>query len=97
MNREVILHPQAEEEILEALNWYAERSPLAARAFVHELSSIVLLGRRSPEAWPRAFGEVRRIVFPHYPFQLMFRVKGELIEIVALAHQRRRPFYWRNR
>jgi plasmid stabilization system protein ParE len=34
MTREVILHPEAEIEILEALDWYAERSALAARAFV---------------------------------------------------------------
>ena len=97
MNRQVILHPAAEEEILEALDWYAQRSGLAARAFVHELSSMVLLARRSPESWPRAFGDVRRVVFPHYPFQLMFRAKSDMIEIVAVAHQRRRPFYWRNR
>ena len=37
MNHKLILHVDAQEEILEALTWYGERSHLAARAFVQEL------------------------------------------------------------
>jgi hypothetical protein len=33
MTREVILHTEAEAEVVQALEWYAERSALAARAF----------------------------------------------------------------
>ena len=97
MKHKIILHQEAEEEILEALEWYAERSLLAARAFVQEVSSMVVLADRSPETWPKSFGNTRHIVFPHYPFDLVFRMKGETLEIVAVAHQRRRPFYWRTR
>lgn len=97
MTREVILHPEAETEILEALDWYAERSALAARAFVHELNGVIRRAARSPDTWPRAFGDTRRIVFPHFPFNLVFRMSGEVVEVVAVAHQRRRPSYWKNR
>jgi plasmid stabilization system protein ParE len=97
MNRELIVHTEAEEEILQAVAWYAERSLVAARAFVHELSGMVALAAHSPESWPIGFGNTRRIVFPRFPFDLVFRIKGETIEIVAVAHQRRRPSYWRNR
>jgi len=97
MKHKIILHVEAEEEILEALEWYAERSLLAARAFVQEMMSMVVLADRSPGTWPKSFGNTRRIVFPHYPFDLVFRMQGETLEILAVAHQRRRPFYWRNR
>lgn len=97
MNHTIVVHADAEIEILEALAWYAERSALAARAFVQELMSMVVLADRSPETWPRSFGNTRRIVFPHFPFDLVFRMRGETLEIVAVAHQRRRPFYWSNR
>ena len=97
MKRKVILHHEAEAEIFGALDWYAARSALAARAFVQELTSMVVLASRAPEIWPRTLGDVRRIVFPRFPFDLVFRLKGDLIEIVALAHHRRRPRYWRNR
>jgi hypothetical protein len=64
---------------------------------VQELMSMVVLADRSPASWTGSFGNTRRIVFPHFPFSLVFRMKGETIEIVAIAHQRRRPQYWRDR
>ena len=97
MNRQVVVHPSAEEEIDEAVAWYAERSGIAARAFIHELSAVMRLAVMSPETWPIRDGNTRRIVFPRFPFDLVFRTKDELIEIVAVAHHRRRPFYWLKR
>ena len=39
----------------------------------------------------------RRYVFPRYPFSLVYIVRGDVIEVVAVAHGRRRPGYWRSR
>ena len=97
MNHEIILHADAQAEILQALMWYDERSRVAARAFIQELNSTVILADRSPETWPRSHGDTRHIVFPRFPFKLVFRMRGETIEIVAIAHHRRRPSYWHNR
>jgi len=97
MNRQIILHSEAEAEILQALAWYQERSGLAARAFVQELSHIMRLAAQTPHAWPTSFGKTKRLVFPRFPFDLVFRMREEAIEIVAVAHHRRRPFYWRHR
>jgi plasmid stabilization system protein ParE len=97
MNRQVVVHPAAEDEIDQAFAWYAERSEIAARAFIHELIGTVRLAVRSPEAWPVSVAETRRIVFPRFPFDLVFRVTDEVIEIVAVAHHRRRPGYWQDR
>ena len=97
MTRDLILHPEAEDEVLQTLEWYAERSALAARAFVYELNGVINRAARSPESGPRMFGNIRRIVFPNFPFDLVFRQQGKVIEIVAVAHHRRRPLYWKNR
>ena len=97
MNRKLILHIEAEAEILQAVDWYAERSLVAARAFVQELTGMMTLASRSPESWPKGHGDTSHIVFRRFPFDLVFRTKDEMIEIVAVAHQRRRPSYWRNR
>ena len=97
MNRQIILHSEAEAEIYEALAWYQQRSGVAASAFVQELSHVVRLAARSPDGWPVSFKNIRRVVFPRFPFDLVFRRKGASIEIVALAHHRRRPYYWHRR
>jgi plasmid stabilization system protein ParE len=97
MTREVIVLSEAETEILQALDWYNERSVLAARAFVHELNGVLVRVARAPEIWPRVFRDARRMVFPHFPFTLVYRNYGDTIEIIAVAHQRRLPLYWKNR
>jgi plasmid stabilization system protein ParE len=80
MNRRVVFHPSAEEETIHAVEWYAERSAIAARAFIDELNRMVRLARDFPEAWPLSFGDTRRIVFTTFPFDRVFRVKNEIIE-----------------
>ena len=46
MTREVVFHVEAEADALQALDWYAERSPVAARAFVQELNHVISLVAR---------------------------------------------------
>ena len=38
MTRDIVLHTEAEIEILQAVEWYAERSLLATRALIYELN-----------------------------------------------------------
>jgi hypothetical protein len=40
---------------------------------------------------------VRRYVFPRFPFSLLYRVLEGNVEIIAVAHGKRRPGYWRTR
>jgi hypothetical protein len=39
----------------------------------------------------------RRYVFPRYPFSLVYIFRDGDVEVVAVAHGRRRPGYWRSR
>ena len=79
------------------MQWYAERSPVAARAFAVEVNACVERVGEAPERWPRYVHGTRRYLFPHFPFSLVYRVRDEEIEIVAVAHHRKRPGYWRSR
>jgi plasmid stabilization system protein ParE len=79
------------------MQWYAERSPIAARAFATEVNTCVERVGEAPNRWPCYLGGTRRYLFPHFPFSLVYRVRNGEIEIVAVAHHRRRPGYWRSR
>src|SRR5574337_872289 len=97
MGRSFEFHPAAEAEVLEAEAWYLERSDVAARAFVHEVNHVIEQMIEAPERWPPFEQGTHRIVFPTFPFTLIYRIKPEVIEIVAVAHQSRRPGYWKSR
>ena len=90
-------HPGAVVDAETARDWYAARSAIAARGFLLALEEAVLTVTEAPERWPeREFG-CRGYVFPSsYPYTLVFRTKPT-VEIVAVAHQRRLPDYWRAR
>ncbi|TME75332.1 MAG: type II toxin-antitoxin system RelE/ParE family toxin, partial [Chloroflexi bacterium] len=70
---------------------------LAAEAFALEVDLVVRRVVETPERYAAHLKGTRRALFPRYPFSLIYRVSPEVIEIVAVAHQRRRPGYWRSR
>lgn len=90
-------HPEAEQDLAEAKSWYRERSKLAARAFATEFAASVRQISNSPNRWPETKPGERRFVLARFPFSILYRVKTDAIFITAVAHQRRRPEYWRHR
>jgi toxin ParE1/3/4 len=91
------LHPDAAADAEEAASWYAERSALAARGFLAELDLVLSRVLEAPDRWPQFEMGTRRYVFPRYPFNLIYRIKGGDVEVLAVAHQRRRHDYWKRR
>ena len=94
---EVNFHPGAEVDANEAQQWYAVRSAIAARAFLTEFITAVNHIAQLPESCPRYLSGTRRYYFPSFPFTLVYRLKGNIITVVAIAHHRRKPGYWSNR
>jgi plasmid stabilization system protein ParE len=70
---------------------------MAARGFLLALEAALAAVVEHPERWPSGRYGTRRYVFPgRYPFTLVYRV-GPPVRIVAVAHQKRRPEYWKDR
>lgn len=93
----VELLPEAEAEIGEAFRWYRERSPIAADAFRAEiLEAIDGLGE-SADTWPVDAEGVSRFVLRHFPYTVHYEILDKRAIVLAIAHQRRRPGYWRER
>jgi toxin ParE1/3/4 len=93
----VSFHPEADEELLEATEWYIKRSPTAAAGFVRDIEHAVARIAEAPERYPRTRFGRRRFVLLNYPYDLVYRVLRDEIEIIAIAHHARRPAYWRGR
>jgi len=90
-------HPDARLDALEPYDWYAERSQQAADAFQQELQDAGRAIQCSPERWANYLFGTRRYVMKRYPFVLVYRVATERIELVAIAHAKRNPGYWKER
>ncbi|HAP39742.1 MAG TPA: plasmid stabilization protein [Nitrospira sp.] len=93
----VVFHPAAVEEAQAARQWYAARSQSAADSFLAELDRGIEAVSLAPERWPLFVHDTRRYLFQRFPFQLVYRVVKDSVQVVALAHGRRRPGYWKLR
>jgi len=97
VTRELEYLDQAVVDAEGAARWYAERSPTAAVRFSAELdiAEAAILDR--PEAWPTVGDGNRRYLLRRFPFSVVYRVEQSRVLIVAVAHARRRPGYWKDR
>jgi len=93
----VELHPEAVEEARAAVQWYRERSPLAAETFLSELDHAVERITETPETWPQYIHGTRRFLLRRFPFSVVYRKTSSGIEIIAIVHARRRSGYWKDR
>jgi len=93
----VEFHPLAADEAVAAERWYRERNEKAAARFQRELDRIVELIAERPETAPPYIGNSRRFLLRRFPFFVVYRVYDGHVQVVAVAHARRRPGYWVHR
>lgn len=91
------LHPAAIEEAVAAALWYRERSPRAAKRFVDELNQVLKRILEAPHRWPRSTNGTRKLNLPCFPFAVIYWEMQDVVRILAVAHGRRRPGYWKYR
>ncbi len=94
MPAEIRLHPDAERELRAAFLWYFDRNAIVAESFRAEAEHAIEAIAANPIRWPKLTESLRRYIFPRFPFTLVYRVNPNFIEVIAFAHQKRRPGYW---
>ena len=97
MSRRLQLHDDADLELNEAADYYDLKSPGLGRVFLDEIDGGFARIRRYPHAAPEVAPDVRKLVLGKFPFTIIYSVRPDLIRILSIAHQRKRPYFWRNR
>lgn len=97
MSPKVSFHETAESELNEAADFYELASPDLGRLLIDEIQRTVGRITEFPDSAPRIHGEIRKRSIARFPFSVIYSVHLNEIRILAIAHQRRRPFYWRGR
>jgi plasmid stabilization system protein ParE len=87
-------HPAAEAELRRAARYYEDRALGLGGEFVVEVERVCARLKEHQELGPKLDAQHRRIALRRFPFGLIYRVKNSVVQIVAVAHRRRRPGYW---
>jgi plasmid stabilization system protein ParE len=94
---QVLFFEEANAEIEEGRAWYRRRSEVAEAALLRELNHAIEMVAEAPLRWAKYIAGTRRYVFPTYPYSLIFFVANDAVNVVAVAHDKRKPGYWRKR
>lgn len=91
----------AEVEYQEALSWYRDRDPRVAERFASEARRTLGLIETFPQIGGQVPGvtdnSVRQMPIHNFPYYVVFVTLPDRLEVVAFAHHRRRPPYFRDR
>ncbi len=94
---EVVFHPSAQTELDQSATFYESRLGGLGKRFVAAVEDATAGIAASPTAGALLGRDFRHRIVPGFPFSLIYRVWSDHIFIVAVAHQHRRPGYWRQR
>jgi plasmid stabilization system protein ParE len=92
---QIIVHPAAQRELDAALQWSRTTfgHGTAARLQRRFEQAGQMLMRQPAIGTPDA-GQARKLRLGKFPYSLVYRLHGEVIAVIAVAHQSRHPEYW---
>jgi toxin ParE1/3/4 len=95
--KRVEFHSDAEADAAVAFQWYESRSLSAALGFYEELNQILEAIQANPGQFLSHILGTRKALLNRYPLSVIFREQSEVIQVIAVAHAKRRPGYWGSR
>lgn len=89
---------EAERELIDGALFYArEANAELGLAFIAEFERSLGVLCSYPHLGPVWRGTTRRFPLRRFPYTIIYQVEPEEVRVIALAHQSRRPGYWRGR
>ncbi len=86
---------------IDSYEWYSEAEFEIAEQFEQEIIKGIDFIKRHPESGGFLGDGLRKIKLPSYPFSIIYELNKEKelwqVVIVSIAHEKRRPGFWKNR
>jgi plasmid stabilization system protein ParE len=99
VSREVHFEAEAQVELEEAMLWYEQRGDGLGDALLDAVDASLLRVVEMPFRFPDVTGApgVQRALVVGFPYALVFVTTDDRVTVLAVAHAKRRPLYWRRR
>lgn len=87
----------AEEEMTEAALFYEAASNQLGTDFLDDVERAIDRLCAYAQAGEVITSDLRRTLLHRFPFTLIYAIEENVIVIIAVAHESRRPGYWKSR
>jgi len=92
-----VFHPEAEEELVAAIDYYEDCEPGLGYDFAIEVHSTIENILSFPKAWPTLEDDIRRCQTRRFPYGIIYVINEDVLFILAVMHLHRDPEYWKDR
>jgi len=86
-------HPEAESEMIAAATWYESQQTDLGKRFLTSVQDALNRVELNPTLYPFVERDVHRCLTKTFPFGVLFRIKPDVIAIMAIMHLHRDPNY----
>jgi plasmid stabilization system protein ParE len=87
----------AREEGFEAAEWYGKQQKTLQTRFLEKWKDAENRMLASPQIQRCFEGDLRKCRFEVFPYTLVFRIREDELQVIAVMHMSRSPGYWKER
>ena len=97
MAADLVVAPEAEQDIAEAFWWYERRRAGLGEEFLSSIDACMERIRRQPEMYAVVHEAYRRSLVRRFPYAVFYEHAESTVTIYAVFHTSRDPKKWRQR
>ena len=97
MAAELIIAPEAIEDLVQAYDWYESQRVGLGEEFLSCVDAAIESIRRFPEMFAIAFESYRRALVRRFPFAIFYEHSESVVPIYCVFHTSRDPNKWHRR
>lgn len=97
MIENVIILPEALDDLVEARAWYENRSVGLGDRFLDRVDECVDRIRKNPELYERMYEDYRRAIVHRFPYVVFYELSVGKITVYSVFHSAQDPQKWRER
>jgi toxin ParE1/3/4 len=92
-----VFHPEALLEFREGIRYFKVRSYNIGIRFDSQIRITIQRIVKTPDRWRELEPGIRRCLVDVFPYSVIYSVEPKFILIIAVAHAKRAPGYWKHR
>jgi plasmid stabilization system protein ParE len=95
--KKYVFHPDAEKELIDAVNYYNTCQENLGYDFSVEVYTTIHGIMAQPQAWQLLKKTIRRALINRFPYGVIYHADKQQIIVLAIMHLHRKPNYWSKR
>ncbi len=92
-----VFHPEAQSELIESARYYESQQDGLGHRFLDATETALVRIQQHPQSYREIEQGIRQCRILRFPYGLIYRIRADHVQIIAVMHLHRQPGYWHNR